>query len=286
MSDCPNCRPYSMFVSTFVQAADFGHLQDALNTLRWLAPVGALGWIATRRARHGIRLLAQNIKTPSTLCDTQDSKRQSNAPSNLRRAPDVIFPQMRHSLRCRWMPLDAVGCCWMPLDAVGCRWMPLDAVGCRWMPLDALVHPVFGWLFLLRVRHREPERLAKRETTADGTVFFASVTVRNGHPVVLEEFVVFSGLRDFLTWTQRIPTNLGHCSLFLRWDITKPTGGIFLRLGVSLPTGEEQRKRRGNPSLSTAAHRDWDPFRFFWCREPPNHIHVIWYIYIDRWIDR
>ena len=31
----------------------------------------------------------------------------------------------------------------------------------RWMPLDALFHSVFGWLFLLQVRHREPERSAK-----------------------------------------------------------------------------------------------------------------------------
>ena len=58
------------------------------------------------------------------------------------------------------------------------------------MPLDALVHPVFGSLFLLQVRHPEPERLAKHETTADGTFFFPySVSLRNGHPVVLEEFV-------------------------------------------------------------------------------------------------
>ena len=33
-----------------------------------------------------------------------------------------------------------------------------------------------------------------------------------------------------------------------------------LRLGLSPQTGEEQRKRRGHPWLSTA---DWDPFRFF-----------------------
>ena len=98
----------------------------------------------------------------------------------------------------------------MPLDAVGCRWMPLFIPfldGCFSCRCDTPSQK--GW-------QNMKQRLMER--------FFSIFSVTQKRTSCGTRGVcVFSGLRDSLTWTQRIPTTLGYStgSLFLRWDITK-----------------------------------------------------------------
>ena len=95
--------------------------------------------------------------------------------------------------------------------------MPLDAVGC---PCSSRF-----WMAVSPAGATPRARKAGK-TWNNGwwNVFFSIFSVTQKRTSCGTRGVcVFSGLRDSLTWTQRIPTTLGYStgSLFLRWDITK-----------------------------------------------------------------